>query len=377
MNYRNSARISGGERDLTEYVEAVRYVHQRDAGLLAPNHRPHPAASDVCGMTSGAGIARTWCDSVGISTRGLSEGELLTTALRASKDIAQRGGGTSSYAGILANLAQGSTLLGWNRIRHTWRDLCRVALVNDFRRSNRAGLDEIGLAPVPEHGEIKTSPTGDRVEYAEPVSNAGILNISRAALLADARQALVLDPMRAGVAASGFVNQSLFDLLAVANGVGPTLNTTGRAVFNTTDKTLAASGAALTVATLAAGRKAMRAQADASSLRKLNIAPAILLAAPGIEDTARVLAAASWIANDPGNLKPLADSALDAISATAWYLFADPNMHDTFEVCFLGSAEPELVERATWETDGLSYKVRIDFDIVPLDFRGVYRNAGA
>ena len=178
MSYRDNARVTQGERDLAEYVAAVGYVHQRDAGVLPARHTPHPAANDVCGMTSAPEIARTWCDSVGISTRGLSQADVLQTALRKSREIAERGGGTTTYAGIVANLAHGSVLLGWNRMRHTWRDVCRQALVNDFRRSNRAAADEMLIAPVSERGEIQQSPAGDRVEFASPVSYAELLPIS-------------------------------------------------------------------------------------------------------------------------------------------------------------------------------------------------------
>ena len=199
----------------------------------------------------------------------------------------------------------------------------------------------------------------------------------RAALLADERQALVLDPLRAGIAASGTVNAALFAFLAKASAAGPTLNQTGRALFNTTDATLAASGAAPSVTTLNAGRAAMRKQTDASSARVLNIPPRFLLAPAALEGTARVLCASNDVAGGADNLRPLADGALDGISATGWYLLADPNMHDTFEAAFVGQAEPELDSRPGWESDGLIYKVRLDFVVTPLDFRGVYRNPGA
>jgi hypothetical protein len=376
-SFRDTARISGGETDLTEYVEAVKYVHLRNAGLLKPGTRPHPAADDIGGQTSATDVARTWLHAVGRTTRGLAQADVLAEALKLSREIAERGGGTTTFAGIVANVAHSSVLIGWERVRHTWRDVCRTAIVDDFRRSNRAGADEMTLAAVGERGEITVSPTGARNEYATPVSYAGLLPISRAALLADERQALVLDPLRAGIAASGTVNQALFTLLAKASAAGPTLTQTGRALFNTTDGTLAASGAAPSVTTLNAGRAAMRKQTDASSARVLNIPPRFLLAPAALEGTARVLCASNDVAGGVDNLRPLADGALDGISATGWYLLADPNMHDTFEAAFVGLDAPEVYTRPGWEADGLVYKVRLDFCITPLDFRGVYRNPGA
>jgi hypothetical protein len=337
----------------------------------------------VYGETTPAAIARNWFDSIGISSwRGQPETKIIAEAINVSREIedGQRdiAHGTETFTGILENLATGSLLRGWERIRHTWKDICRTLIVPNFLQAGIAGASEIQLARLGEHGEVSHTPASDRVEHVTPVTYAGIFSISREALSGDRNGALTVDPFRAGVAASARVNQSVFEMLALASGAGPTLTQTGRALFNTTDGTLAASAAALSVTSVNLGRKAIRRQTDSStSSRRLNIAPAILLGPPSVEETARVMVAADNIPGDPNNLRVVIDSALEDISATAWYLLADPMMHDTLAVAFVGSDEPSLESKAGWTVDGVEYKVRIAAAPVATGFRGAFRNAGA
>ena len=61
-----------------------------------------------------------------------------------------------------------------------------------------------------------------------------------------------------------------------------------------------------------------------------------------------------------------------------WYMAADPNLVDTIEYAHLeGQMEPFLDQRAGFEVDGVEFKVRHDFAAKALDYRGLYKNAGA
>lgn len=74
----------------------------------------------------------------------------------------------------------------------------------------------------------------------------------------------------------------------------------------------------------------------------------------------------------------VAEARLDAASATAWYLAADPNMFDTIEVQYLdGNDAPYLEQKDGWNVDGVEMKVRIDAGVKALDYRTLYKSAGA
>jgi hypothetical protein len=51
---------------------------------------------------------------------------------------------------------------------------------------------------------------------------------------------------------------------------------------------------------------------------------------------------------------------------------------DTVEYCYLDGAEGPVIESDVgFETDGVSYKCRLDFGAKAIDFRGLYKANGA
>ena len=71
------------------------------------------------------------------------------------------------------------------------------------------------------------------------------------------------------------------------------------------------------------------------------------------------------------------DPRLDAVSATAWYLAADPSTLDTIEYSFLESEPGPVIEtRAGFDVEGVEIKVRLDFGAGVVDHRGLFKNAG-
>ena len=134
----------------------------------------------------------------------------------------------------------------------------------------------------------------------------------------------------------------------------------GTALFHANHKNLAASGAAITAASLGAARTAMRTQKDASGNATLNIRPNLLIVPAALEDTARVLMASETDPSQSNSRKPnpvrgafnvIVDARLDAASTTAWYLAANPSVFDvkpwmeqmTEGKCTLHSAAPDDV----------------------------------
>ena len=64
--------------------------------------------------------------------------------------------------------------------------------------------------------------------------------------------------------------------------------------------------------------------------------------------------------------------------AQAYYLFADPQVVPTVEVVFLnGVQEPYLEMERGFAVDGFRWKVRLDYGVGAVDWRGAIRNPGA
>ena len=66
------------------------------------------------------------------------------------------------------------------------------------------------------------------------------------------------------------------------------------------------------------------------------------------------------------------------MTGTRRYLFADPSEAPVLEVAFLdGNQNPYLELQNGFDVDGARYKVRLDYGVAAVDYRGAVTNAGA
>ena len=77
-------------------------------------------------------------------------------------------------------------------------------------------------------------------------------------------------------------------------------------------------------------------------------------------------------------LTPVIEAELDASSTTGWYLAAMSGIVDTIEYAYLDGNEGVYIESGmSFDTDGIKIKARLDFATKSIDYRGLYKNAGA
>lgn len=77
-----------------------------------------------------------------------------------------------------------------------------------------------------------------------------------------------------------------------------------------------------------------------------------------------------------GSLTLVVESRL--VSATRWYITADPAELDGLEYAYLASGEgPQVESKSGWDVDGVEVRVILDFGAGFVDWRGRYVNAGA
>lgn len=166
----------------------------------------------------------------------------------------------------------------------------------------------------------------------------------------------------------------------------PTLSD-GNALFSVAHGNLAGTGAALSVTSLGLARAAMRKQKGLGGLDYIDAQPRVLIV-PAVLETLAEQLIASLVDPAKSNATPqaefirglvlVADPRLDAASATAWYLSADPERIDGIIRAYLaGEARPFLDEETDFKTDSMQFKVRLDFAAGIVDWRGLYKNPGA
>ena len=157
----------------------------------------------------------------------------------------------------------------------------------------------------------------------------------------------------------------------------------GVAMFDAAHSNVAASAAAPTAAILGAMRTQMRKQKDIDDNEFLNIQPAYIICGVELEDTMNVLISSETDPSQANSKKPnpirnIATLITDPrLNATEYYMVAKASEAPLIEVAFLdGNQTPYVESQMGFTVDGSMWKVRMDYGMSGIDFRGGVYNAG-
>lgn len=264
----------------------------------------------------------------------------------------------------------------------TYRAIARQRTYSDFRDHSTVRVGDFPtLQPVDqEAGEIKAGSFSESRERTRVVPYGVRVTLSRQMLVNDNLSGLQQILNDRGMAVARFEDATFYAMMLSASGAGPTLQETGRAVFNTTEGTLAGTAAAITVASISLGRAALmkRKSLDGADLE---LPAAVLLTGPDKQTEAQQLLAPIQ-AQQAGNINPFSGQMELAVTAkitgNAWYVFASPSVAPCFEWGLLdGYTAPRFRIEEIFGTQGTSMTLEHDFGCGAIDWRGGYRNAGA
>lgn len=335
-------------------------------------------------------IGRDFLTAQGVQTRGLDRLELAGRILqyRAVGSL-----GTTDFSSLFANVANKRLRNAYDENPGTYSLWARRAPnAPDFKNLSVVQLSGApDLLQTNEHGEFKYGKMTDGGETYAVLTYGRIVSLTR--------QAIVNDDLRSFerlVSAFGFAARRLENRTVYAQLTANASLADGGALFNATAVTTAgghanlATGApsALQLSSMATARTAMRLQKGLSG-EELNLAPSYLIVPAALENTAYQLTSSNYVPATTATVNefrtggktavtPIVEPILDANSATAWYMGAASSQVDTVEYCYLDGAEGPVIESEVgFETDGVSYKCRLDFAAKAIDFRGLYKSAGA
>ncbi len=296
---------------------------------------------------------------------------------------------TSDFPVILEATLHKLMLSGFQAISPVYPRFCKIGDVSDLRDWNRLVPGLMGtLDDVNEAGEYKNKNIPDAEKEAIRAKRRGnILAITPEIIINDDIGYVADMAKGVGMIGGRSVDRLVFDLLALNGGAGPTLVKTGNTLFHTSHKNVAASGAAPSVATLAAGADAMALQtAPGEDAELLDITPAIALSSHSLAREIQVLVGSEYDPDAsnklqrPNKVRGIVGDVVGSprLTGNGWYLFADPNIAPVLEVVFLnGQRVPRLVEQEAFRTGGLEWRVEYATGVGAIDYRGGYRNAGA
>lgn len=346
------------------------------AGVASPEVRASVDASNPWRGARLLDIARDSLDRAGMTTRGMTPMEIVGAAFTQS---------TSDFPVLLENTMHKALQSAYALAPDTWSRFCAIGSVSDFRDHNRYRTGSLGNLDVTnELGEFQNKPIPDGEKAKIAVTTRGnIVNMSRQMVVNDDLGAFVGLAAMQGRAARRTIEATVYSVLAENGGLGPTL-LDGLPLFDAGHGNVG-SGAVNSVAHWDALRILMATQMDVSNNDYLDLRPAVWLGPIGLGGLARQINEAQYDdeatkrQNRPNISRGLVRDIVDTprLSGTRYYMFADPAEAPVLEVAFLDGVQTPYLERQDgFDVDGSRFKVRLDFGVGGVDFRGALTDAG-
>lgn len=297
----------------------------------------------------------------------------------------EAGFSTIDVGGILSNVANKFLQEGFFSVERTWRNVCAVRNVSDFKTVTSyrlVGKDQYEL--VAPGGELKHGTLGEE-SYTNRADTYGlVLAIDRRDIINDDLGAITTVPRKLG-RGSGLKINDVFWTIFLNNST-----------FFTAPRNNYLTGAttALGIDGLTAGEVAFLDQVDSDG-KPIGILPAILLVPTALTAIGSQLFKALELRDTTANQKfpvtnphqgkfrvevsrYLANSKYAGYSAKAWYLLAEPTDLPVIEVAFLNGQEAPTIETAEADFNVLGVQMRgyHDFGVALQDYRGGVKAKG-
>lgn len=300
---------------------------------------------------------------------------------------------TSDFSSITLDAQNKSLRFFYLDAKRTWPIWAQKAFAPDFKNINRVVLSEApNMVSRNEGGELQYVQLQDSKEVYALSEYASAIRLTRRAMINDDLSAFTAIPRYHANSAARKEDDVAYNVVTVNANMAD-----GTAVFASGHSNYTSSGTAISVSSLQVGKTAVKKQKGLAGAARLELEPKFLLAPTSIEESAieligsdTLIASQSSSGSAPttvGNKNPffnryqvVGSTRLDDNSATAWYLVADyrDGQVNTIEVCFL-TDEPEPVIRQETDFDSEDIKMLCRHTVAAkaIDFRGLYKNAGA
>lgn len=310
-------------------------------------------------------------------------------------DTIRAGFSTISLPGLLGNVANKRLLRSFEAQPVVATRLCAEAELNDFKESERYRLTDVGdLEQVAPDGELKHGSLTEEKATNQLATYGKTFGITRQMIYNDDLGGFLKVPAAMGARAARKIDQLFFARL-LANPTQPDT----KALFHADHKNYSSGGTtALSATALAAAIQMFLDQVDSDN-QPINLTPKYLLVPTGLKMTARellnstvLMAVGSTDKTKVPTYNGLVDEDLQVLtspylsntsitgySTTAWYLFSDPAVADTFEIGYLrGQRTPKIEQADTdFNTLGIRFRVYFDLGVREQDYRGMVKFAGA
>jgi hypothetical protein len=322
---------------------------------------------------------------------GRVDNDTIWSAFAANDRLIQAAGSgfsTISLSGILSNIANKAMLAAYDAVNSVAEEFCATTDVNDFKTVTRYRMTASGtFLKVGPDGELKHAGLEEEA-YTNQVDTYGrLITLTRQMIINDDLGAFLQIPRAIGRMSALALEEAVFTLL-LANP-GSFFSTGNKNYFEGADS-------ALDIDSLTTGEKLFLDRTDSQG-KPILVQPALLLVPTSLKVIAEQLFKEVWLNQVPANNKakpatnphagkfrPLSSPYLSLAgipgnSATAWYLFADPNEVGAIEIAYLrGKRTPTIESGETdFNTLGMQWRGYFDFGTNLSDSRAAVKSKGA
>jgi hypothetical protein len=324
--------------------------------------------------------------------------------------LVAEGSSNISISNVLANVMNKFALQGYLYVEQTWRKICAVKPVNDFKASKSINLlGDVMFKQLGPSGELANFSLGDQAFSNQAAPFGGILTIPWTHLVNDDLGILTGVPRKVGQGAGLALNDQIWTLWkAMAAGTvngddgNPFWRTTNSAVAGKAYKPnkISGAGSALSSAALKAAKAAFDNQVDPNgNPLGFDGSMPLLLHGPSLWQTARELLTFKELvgtgqtadARQPngnvwaGTMEPVmsryVENAAYGNTTTGWWILFNPEGLAVIEVVFLNGVDTPAVLQAgpdyQFDRLGISIRGTMPFGSNPQNFRGGVYNVGA
>lgn len=288
---------------------------------------------------------------------------------------------TSDFPGILADSINKIMLPSYQKAAPAFREFFSQRTFRDFRDHSFLRLSDFPqLLEVDEQGEIKGGSMLESAETASLSTYGRRIGVTRQTLVNDDLGVLQSFATMIGPRVAFDEDRLAFAMLNLASGTGP-LMADAKRLIHADHGNRAGTPATIDVTSVTAGRLAMRTQTDLRG-DAMGLAPAILVCGPAKETVAEQFLSTLVLPTSDANINTFKGRLRLVVShhltGNEWYLIADPAMNPALIYGYLeGNEGPRVESRQGFEIEGIEIRVAHDFGVGAVDYRGLYRNAGA
>lgn len=325
-------------------------------------------------------MAKECIEAQGGRTRGLERHEIARMALNVTSFSQQRAAGmhsTSDFPLILGNTINRSLRTAYDEYEQQWKVLGRQANFQDFRPRISVALGEASaLEKVKEGGEYKYGTLPEEGTQIKAEKWGKLIALTWEAIVNDDLNAFDKIPSALAASARNTESRVIWDLLLKDVKFSDNVN-----IFAAGHNNIAAQAGPINGTTLQAARTALRTQKGMDKKTFIRQTPKYLVVGPLNEMAAYQWTSANYFPAQAGDQNPVYNTQLvvivdPEITDYTWFMIADGG--ETFEWGYLDGEGGMITDtREGFEVDGVEVKARLVFGAGWVDYRSVYKNAGA